>query len=281
MGRLSQSWNRIDPLDFSYLDNMRLMRAGKGRVFLGRAAAEHPGTPVLTFIHGGCMGAWGFTAYIRYFDILGIASAAVDCRGHGGLEQTEDFVGASIADFTGDVVAACDQLPGPAILAGHSLGALIAGVAQGQVDTAGLVLLAPSPPGQLPNACALAPVPEDQLYRPASGFRDKLLLPGEARDITPFVDRLCPESPVALNERYGLTIQVSPPRGAVPTICIGADHDDPERHPPGQDQAVADFYKARYTLLRNAPHCFMLAQNWIESAALLSDWYRETYSRSA
>ena len=140
----------------------------------------------------------------------------MDCRGHGGLAQSEDFVRASVTDFANDVVEACSHLPGPPILAGHSLGALIVGVAQGQVETAGLVLLAPSPPGQLPDARALPPMPEDIPYHPTDSFRDKLLMPGETRDVSPFTQQLCPESPTALNERYGLSVIVPRPREGVP-----------------------------------------------------------------
>ncbi len=266
-----------DPLDFSYLNELRCIEAGEGRVYLGRSVGKETQAPVLTFVHGGCMGAWGYAAYLRYFDQLGIPCAAVDCRGHGGLPQGDDFVRASVKDFASDVVAACNQISGPPILAGHSLGALIVGVAQHQVETAGLVLLAPSPPGQLPGARSLPLMSEEIPYHPTDSFHDKLRMPGETRDIAPFVQRLCRESPVALNERYSLSVQLPVPREGVPAICLSASDDDPQRHPPGQDRATADFFGAHHIHLPNAPHCFMMSVNWTESASILADWYRLTF----
>jgi pimeloyl-ACP methyl ester carboxylesterase len=63
-----------------------------------------------------------------------------------------------INDYATDAAEAARALARPVVLLGHSLGALVAMRAAEMLgDAAGLLLVAPSPPGNLPGA---APVPE-------------------------------------------------------------------------------------------------------------------------
>lgn len=267
----------IDPLDFSYLDGLTNVPALEGRLFLGRCAEVRRDRPALVFVHGGYMGAWAFTAFLRYFDQRGIPSAAVDCRGHGGLPQDPSFAAAGVMDFARDVAAAASQFAVSPILLGHSLGALTVGVAMGQCGVSGLGLLAPSPPGQLSGASQVPLVPENCLRLPPARLMQGH--GGEAQS-SRLRARLCSESPIALNDRYGLRVTSADPRG-VPAICVAAGRDDPERHPPGQDQSVGDFFGAENHILPHAPHCFMMAPDWQDGAALLADWYERVFRLAA
>ena len=259
----------IDPLDFSYLDRLHRLPVRDGRLYLGRCAQACRDRPALVFVHGGHMGAWAFSVYLRYFDGLGLPAAAVDCRGHGGLPQDPSFTSAGITDYADDVAAAAMHFAVPPILLGHSLGALTVGVAMGQCRISGLGLLAPSPPGQLPGASQVPMIPEDGCRTPPAHL-------SEASASSLFRDRLCAESPVALNDRYRLRVNSADPQG-VPAVCIAAGLDDSERHPPGQDQAVGDFFGAKTYILPNAGHCFMITPDWRDSAALLAAWYDRTF----
>ncbi|KAG0949093.1 hypothetical protein G6F31_013966 [Rhizopus arrhizus] len=132
--------------------------AGQGRLIVG--ALPQDGRPGLLFVPGAYHGAWCFAHYLDYFAAAGLACAALDLRGHGALPQDAAFASTTIADLGQDVAHALDALEGPTVVVGHSMGALPALLAARQRPVAGGVLMAPSPPGDLPGALALPPVPD-------------------------------------------------------------------------------------------------------------------------
>jgi hypothetical protein len=84
---------------------------------------------------------------------------------------------------------------------------------------------------------------------------------------------LCPESPRALNDRYALRIQVEPEAlKELPVLVMEAGRDDAERHPAGQDAAIAAFFQGEHLLLAEAPHCLMFGGPGREAAVRLADW---------
>jgi len=266
------------PYDFSYLDTLTEVEAGRGRVFLGQAARKISGRPTLLFVHGGYHGAWCFAHYLRHFDSRGIPSAAMDMRGHGGLPRDADFHLQGVRDMAEDVVAASAALPGPPVLVGHSAGALVAAVAGETAEPSGMVLLAPSPPGQLE---CLSPLPEQPEGHPLSPpdeatCREKFLAGETIADISPFTERLCPESPRLLNDRYTLRIHVDRPAYGMPALCLAAELDTGALHPPGQDLEVARFFGAEFHELAGMPHCMMVCADWRDSAGRIEAWYRRT-----
>ncbi len=273
----------IDPLDFAYLDTLPRQAAGQGRLHLGRAlasaAGRGPNRPVLLFVHGAHHGAWCFAAYLAFFDALGIPAAALDLRGHGGLPQDAAFCRQGVAEMAGDVAAACALLGPRVVPVGHSAGALITAFAAMRQPVAGLGLLAPSPPGNLPQAARVdavfdgSPLPVPPLAAAQARYLDETA----ARDVRRFHARLCPESPALMNDRYGLRVPIDPRRIAVPGFCLAAGRDSPRTHPPGQDRAVADFFGFAFTELPDAPHCCMLARDWMVSARYIAAWYRSAF----
>ena len=263
-------------LDFGYNETLVCQTAGRGRLFFGNAAGKSAGNPTLLLVHGGYHGAWCFADYLRYFDDAGIPSAAMDMRGHGGLPQDADYPFQGVRNMAEDVVACCAALPGPAVPVGHSVGALVAAAAGELTRFFGLGLLAPSPPGQLPGLQPLAPVPTGAPIAPpdARACREKFLQGEAAGDISAFADRLCPESPQVLNDRYSLSVDIDPVKFGMPAICISAGLDRGELHPEGQDLDTARFFNAEYHCIDDDPHCMMVGAGWRASADILADWYR-------
>ena len=277
----------IDPLDFSYLDSLPRQPAGQGRLHLGRAlgsaAGGGPDRPVLLFVHGAHHGAWCFAAYLAFFDAFGIPAAALDLRGHGGLPQNAAFCRQGVAAMAEDVAAACALLGPRVVPVGHSAGALVAAFAAMRQPIAGLGLLTPSPPGNLPAAALVdsvaegAPLPVPPLAAAQARYLDETA----PRDVSRFHARLCPESPALMNDRYRLRVPIDPRHIAVPGFCLAAGRDSPRTHPSGQDHAVADFFGFSFAELPGAPHCYMLARDWSASAHHIAVWYRSVFGGAA
>lgn len=297
----------VDPLDFSLADRLAARPLGPGRLLIGAAAAPaapaaapsaQPGRPFvsraparsaesqrtalpgLLFVPGAYHGAWCFAHYLDYFARVGLACAAVDVRGHGPLPQDAGFIHASVSDLAQDVVAALDALAAPTVVVGHSMGALPALLAASQRPVAGIILMAPSPPGNLPGALALPPVPEGVVRQPPADteVRARFLATSPGRDVTAVMRRLNAESPQVLNDRYLLRVPVAPAAITAPGLCLEAGLDSHDRHPPGQDHAIARLYGFDHAVLAGQPHCMMYGDHWQASAAALLDWHRQQFN---
>lgn len=263
-------------------DYQRIGLAGLWLNAHARAHRAREALPALLLIPGAYHGAWCYGGYLEAFDREGVAAAALDLRGHGARAVDGLSPATGVNDYVADACAAAlwlTQRHGrPPIILGHSLGGLVAAAAAAQTPASGLLLLAPSPPGNLPGAAQVPEVPTGALRnRPAdqevhTRFLGALPVP----DLRAWADRLCPESPTALNDRYRLRVPVAfdALRG-LPGLCIEAGLDDAARHPAGQDAAIADAYGIEYLLLEHAPHCMMAGASGEESfRALLHGWRR-------
>lgn len=266
-----------DGFDFSELERMDVLPAGEGRLFLERDALTAR-TPVLLFVHGAYHGAWCWSAWLRRCRNEGRAAAAIDVRGHGGLPVTSRLKEAGVRDYAADVAAAMARFDTPPVLVGHSLGALVVALAAATAPASGLVLLTPSPPGQLEGAKALPPVDETALL-PAfeeDVVREMFLPNHVGQPIDAMLKRLSPESPVAMNDRYLLRVPVERDAITCPAHCIEAGRDSPLTHPPGQDEAVARFYGASYAYLAEAAHCVMMdVDGGVDALRSIGTWYDE------
>lgn len=267
--------------DFSAVDRLPAQPAGRGRLRRAQSASG----PALLFVHGAYHGAWCYAHYLDFFAGQNIACAALDLPGHGGLPQDADFPLLGVHDLAEAVAQACDLLPGPAVVVGHSMGALPALLGACARQVAGVVLLAPSPPANVPGAQALPPVaPIDRPRQPPAPqeIRQRFLAAAPDADVSAVMQRLCPESPAVLNDRYLLRVPIQPQALAgVPGLCLEAGLDTSDRHPPGQDRALADFLGFEHRLLDKHPHCMMYGPRWRDSAQAILDWYRARIARSA
>lgn len=244
-------------------------------------AAEGAG-PAILCIPGGYHGAWCFAAWMAAFRDAGIAAAALEARGKGSLAATADPA-TGIENYADDAIAAATALGGPVVLLGHSLGALIAMRAAVRLPrVAGLLLVAPSPPGNMPGVAAVPPVPDGALVPPPAEAVAAARFLGGSRPtgFAAYLAALSPESPRALNDRYALRVAVDPARlAAIPSLVVEAGRDDAERHPAGQDAAISRFLGGEHLLLPSMPHCMMLGPWAEESAAPMIAWHRSRFGR--
>ncbi len=240
------------------------------------ADAGDVGEPRLLFVHGAFHGAWCFGAWMQCLDEIGIASAALDLAGHGFLANEALPLTTTLDDYAEAIVEAASLPRRGLTVVGHSLGALAVARAAARIEFAGIVLLAPSPPGNLPGAARVAGVaPGEPVAPPAYELALQRYLGGQARAWSEHWYRLLGrESPAALNDRYTLGLAVDPAPLARKTHVVSAGLDDPARHPEGQDAAIARFYGASYRLLADAPHCLMLGPHSALALAEVLDWHR-------
>lgn len=261
----------IDCFDFAALNDYTSQMVGTARIWMNASAEQHPEDQVTLFVHGAYHGAWCYTGFMRYFDRLGIPAAAIDLTGHGGLTPPAHYTSMGVKDFVKDIHEAEKALNRPTFLVGHSAGALICASAAQHINVAGLGLLTPSPPGNLPRAKRLPQVPTE-CPLPIANFEmlsKTYFIKDPYADIKAVHRMLCPESPALMNDRYRLQATVDPNLVTCPGFCIEAENDDRNRHPNGQDQRVARFFNLEYILMQDAPHCLMISQVWERCSALL------------
>lgn len=259
---------------------------GLQRIALPRAAvfAQAGRGPVILCIPGGYHSAFCFGPWLALLDRAGIAGAALEPRGKGSFAFLAESA-TGIAEYAEDAVQAARALAQPVVLLGHSLGALVAMRAAEMLgDAAGLLLVAPSPPGNLPGAAPVPPVAEGAMLPPPdiSAVRARYFGDQDIADIAAYRAALSAESPRVLNDRYQLRIPIVREnlRG-MPGLVIEAGRDDAARHPPGQDLAIAEFLGLDYQMLRDTPHC-MMWQPWAEaSLAPIIAWHGVQFGAGA
>ena len=247
------------------LPEMTMRMLGPARLHSTVAPATDGRPPVL-LVHGAYHGAWCWEHWIARLAAEGRAVHAIDLRGHGGLEPDDGFRTAGADEMVSDVIAAIDAIGVPPLVAGHSMGGLIVVLAAQRREIAGLLLACPSPPGNLPGAAKVPLVDESALCPPLTAVQAGTryaphLSPDE---VEAMAARLSAESPRLLNQRYGLRIPVDPAAipGDLPILVVEGGRDDPARHPPGQDEAIARFYGGTHLRLDDAPHNLMLGPGW-------------------
>ena len=183
------------------------------------------------FVHGAGAGGWEWTAWARVFAAAGLSVAAPDLRAApAGLAAT------TLADYSVQVSQWLEAVPRPRVLAGASLGGLLAAMNAGAADA--LVLVNPMPPRGLPDSpLRPAVVPWG---RNASLAGTRRALPG-ADDATALFAfrRWRDESGAVLNQaQSGLAL----PRPAVPVLVIVSEAD--RDVPPQASLDLAEAWEA-------------------------------------
>src|SRR5690606_33364375 len=194
----------------------------------------------------GYHGAWCYEHYASYFSSAGFTCAAVDLRGHGPLPQDDLFVRSGQREMAEDVVEAVRALDREVVLVGHSAGGAVAAVAATQVRCAGMILLAPAPPGQLPGLSKLPEVDATgPVAPPDKETTHRRFYPNHNRAASDALwERLVPESPALLNDRRGLRVHIDRTTISGPVMLVSAGRDDHALHAPGHDYETARFYHA-------------------------------------
>lgn len=272
-------------LNFDAVDRLLRLRGSDFELVVGRDAAIDVSTqqPAMLFVPGAYHGAWCYGHYLSYFAQREIDCFAIDLPGHGELSDAPGFAALGIDDLGQCVRRACGMLARPIVLVGHSMGAVPAMLAARHRTVQGLVLLAPSPPGNLNGAQALPAVPIGRLMPPPNedDIRRRLIGADEGCDVSSVTARLTAESPRVLNDRYLLRVAVDPAGVTCPGICFEAERDDPARHPAGQDQAIARFLGLTYRCLPGQPHSMMYGAHWQASAEAIFEWYTGEFGGSS
>ena len=167
----------------------------------------------------------------------------------------------------------------PTIVVGHSAGGAIAALAASRMMLPGLVLLAPSPPAQVPGLTKLPEVPDGKPCPPPDfeTARRRFYPNFSESEARRFYAMLTPESPTLLNDRRALRVRCDRTRISGPCLVIAAGHEDPQMHAEGQDLATARFFDAEYYFSADAGHCFMLEPGWRREAEIILRWYRKHF----
>lgn len=257
--------------DFAFPSGTKTLGLRHARLF----TALHAPGPVVLFVHGGFHGAWSWAPYMRLFAAHKISTASIDLRGHGGLPQDSGFLQDGVDALSEDVCEAAAALGGDVVLAGHSLGALVAMAAAREMCPRALAMLAPAPPANIPKLHALPPFADNAPVAPPPEARARRwLLQGldANADIAPYLARLCAESPALLNDRYCERIVVDPTWVAGPRLCMSGERDASPLTDSRESAAVAALFGADIVTLPDAGHCFMLEATWRHSAERLRAW---------
>jgi non-heme chloroperoxidase len=246
--------------------------------------------PPILFVHGAYVGAWCWEEnFLGWFAERGYDAHAISLRGHGASAGRERLNDHGLADYADDVAAAAAQLPGPPILIGHSMGALVAQkyLERAPRDAAppAVVLACPVPSfGVMPSSIALAfsrPGLFSALNAVATGGRvspeavREALFAGDAPPevVSRCHQRMQRESRRALFDMSGWGLPIPWLAQRPPTLVLGAERD--ALIPAPQARATASLLRAEYRELPAIGHALMLDAGWEGAAQAIADWLGE------
>jgi pimeloyl-ACP methyl ester carboxylesterase len=257
-----------------------------------KEAAQGPSRPVkLLFIHGICTSAWLWRPlFLPYFAGLGYESYALSLRGHGQSEGREDIRKFTLADFADDIGWALNEIGGPTVVVGFSLGG---GVAQHYIQRggkpAGVVLLNSAPPHGLIRAAAALMATNPKLSAEMRKVLEQGLAaanlniiedglfsnppPPELRRV--FAAHICDIAETASRQLIGWLPFAPLPWSVPKLLVIGGERD--EFIPATDVRLTAIYYGARAVILPKGAHAIMLDANWLEAADPIAEWLGKTF----
>ncbi len=241
---------------------------------LRTAGAAPDGRPPLRFVHGLGHGAWCWDRWRAAAEEAGHPAYAVSLRGHGG--SAGRLRTARLSQYVDDVVrTAVEELPGPAVLVGHSMGGLVVQQALARYAARAAVLVAPVPAH--PAVASLLAIarrhPLDALRIMGGGslpLRLEYLFheldEAEARQLA---DRCGGESALV---QYQLLMHrpAKPPLGSPPVLVLATPDD--RLVPIRGVRATAARYGAHLEEFPGMGHDLMLDARWREPLKTMLDW---------
>lgn len=193
--------------------------------------------PSVLLLHGSSGSSAAWLPVLKALSDQGRQAAALDFRGHGQSDGRDELHRWSIEDYVADVHAVLGHWDSLRILAGHSMGGLVAQLAAAKASLDRIVLVASSPTeGMLRNGIRMAiahpwtfAVARLQhsflrLYRSRRVARSLLFHPDTREDVVDIVlPRLQEESWVAGNQL--VTLLPDPRQVTCPVTVIAGDRD--------------------------------------------------------
>ncbi len=257
-----------------------------------KEAAQGPAKPVkLLFVHGICTAAWIWRPlFLPYFAGLGYDAYALSLRGHGESEGRENIRKFSLADFAEDIGWALNEIGGPTVIVGHSLGggALQAFIQRGG-KVAGAVLLCSVPPHGLLRASAALMATNPKLSAEMRKILDQGLAaanldviedglffnppPRELRRA--FSAHISDIAETASRQLIGWLPFAPLPWSMPKLLVIGGDRD--QFIPATDVRLTAIYYGARSVIVPNGAHAIMLDVNWQDGAKPIAEWLGKTF----
>ncbi len=248
------------------------------------AASRKFDTPLL-FVHGGYVNSkcWEFN-FIPFFHALGYDCYAVDLSGHGeseGRERIDDF---GVAEYMEDVTWALEEISEPAIVIGHSMGALVLERYLECGSAVAAVLMAPVPTtGTIGSALQLAlrhpgffAAIEDVMRGRFSAETEMIMaqvyysrdaVPGDMMRFLPMVGV---ESKRAITEMAVMPARLPTSRTRLPVLVVGGAED--AVFPASMLHFSALPWRAEIYRAPGAGHLLMLDAQWERTAAFVAGW---------
>jgi pimeloyl-ACP methyl ester carboxylesterase len=234
-------------------------------------------TPTLLFLHGAACGAWiwreGFSETCAEAGFTGPALQ---------FNRWSNGQSAGLGDYVAQTRAAIEEIGGPVVLVGHSLGALVAQRLLLDPAVVGAALLAPVPPEGLWLSSTRLAFSDPTLWGEAArmdvpvGQADPALIatlfgsgmpPADAHR---YLKLMGGESNTALLEAQGMQ---PVPYGWVhgrPVLVLGAGQD--RLISADAVQRCAMYHNASARFLPEMGHLMMLEPGWPQVATLVLDW---------
>jgi pimeloyl-ACP methyl ester carboxylesterase len=244
---------------------------------LRRPGAATGGRPPLLFVHGLGHGAWCWDRWRAAAEEAGYAAYAVSLRGHEG--SAGRLRTARLSQYVDDVVrTAVEELPGPAVLVGHSMGGLVVQQVLARYAARAAVLVAPVPAH--PAVASLLAIarrhPLDALTIMGGGslpLRPEYLFHElDEADARHLADRCGGESALV---QYQLLMHrpAKPPLGSPPVLVLATPDD--RLVPIRGVRSTAARYGARIEEFPGMGHDLMLDARWREPLKAMLDWLAE------
>lgn len=261
-------------------------------LLLDVALPTRPSQPPMLMVHGIMGGAWYFAKWLEFFAARGYPAYALNLRGHHGSRAVDDFGKVSVMDYVTDVHDASygirERHPGPPlVLAGHSMGGLIAQKAAEVLAPAALVLLSPVPPRGIPLLSwplfrrELKHVPQMLASRPIitnpRDAADLFLNRVNPAEVASFVPLWTPASGRAGREITFGRIAVDEKRIPCP-VMVAAGADD-VAIPPRVQRKVGRKYGALFRVYEGNAHFLIWENGWDRIATDVATWLDQTAAR--
>lgn len=258
---------------------------------LSRFPETAPKSTPLLFVHGSFADARCWEEhFLPYFAEQGYAAHALSLRGHGRSEGREQILIWRLADYVADIKQVVEQLPGPPVLIGHSMGGMVVQkYLELYSNIAGMALMAAVPPqGLLPVNLYMAmrhPFLFQQmallsLLGPSFAspeIMNQLLFFSDMprAKLEDYFQYMQAESQVVALDMMGLNpLRLKPDQLRIPILVLGTQND--VLISPAMITETARFYQADVHIFSKMGHAMMMELNWREAADTLLAWLERT-----